>query len=474
MVRVPRLRLRSVGMLALVLVLASTLVALAGPAEAARRPAPTALRATADQTSMTVRWHWVRKAPGYRVRWSVRRSMAGSHRLAAPSHRIRIDGLAPDTRYFVQVAVAARKGRGRLLGPWSRVRVWRTPPVPCPTQGNLGDPTPAVVTGKPIDLRVATFNIRTMNLDSAAFPAQQWLNRADRVASLLLGAATTRNPAGAAAPEVIALQEANQSYSKFAAPCTNQMIDLRNRLDVLSGRHYEATSLNPYTSIGTRILFDTTRLRLERAGSVLLAAPGTTHPHLAWAVFQARDGGQRFFFGSVHLVPDESINSAAIRSAEWDRLLALLADPALTEALPIVLGGDFNSPRSGGANGANTAALTHLQQMAAAGVGDTLLGNLDPGDRTLTIDKSRPAVNDPKTAPLNANCASFNGFRLLQSCVDPTLIGQQIDYLFASNPLPVKTWEVVLDTDPASNWLGTIPSDHNLVRATVTLPVPPG
>jgi hypothetical protein len=28
----------------------------------------------------------------------------------------------------------------------------------------------------------------------------------------------------------------------------------------------------------------------------------------------------------------------------------------------------------------------------------------------------------------------------------------------------------VLDTDDQGNWIGTIPSDHNLLRATVTLP----
>jgi endonuclease/exonuclease/phosphatase family metal-dependent hydrolase len=314
---------------------------------------------------------------------------------------------------------------------------------------------------------VASFNIRTMNLDSADHPEQRWRSRADRVAALLLGAGTTRN-AATTAPDVIALQEANQSYAKFAARCTNQMIDLRNRLNAGGAHHYEATSLNPSSSVGTRILFDTGRLRLESAGSVLLAPAGTTHPHLAWAVFQKRDGGQRFFFGSVHLVPNEAADSNTVRNAEWDQLIALL--PSLSQGLPVVLGGDFNSPRSG-ANGGNTAAPTHLPQMWTAGVGDMLLGDLDPTDRTLTIDQSRPATNVPKNLPVNANCASFNAFQVLQRCEsDPNLIGQQIDYLFATNDLPVTDWELVLDTDDAGNWIGTIPSDHNLLRATVTLP----
>jgi len=464
MVHTPARTPRSVLTMGMVLVLACALFALMAPAEAATRPAPRSLRSvSADQTSITVRWHWVRKAPGYRVRWSTKRSMAGAHRLATRQHRARIAGLAPSTRYFVQVAVAARGGHGRRLSPWSRLLVRRTPAPPCPTQGNLGDPAPATTTGAPVDLRVATFNIRTITLDSADHPEQRWRSRADRVAGLLLGGATTRNQP-TAPPDVIALQEANQSYAKFAALCTNQMIDLRNRLNA-GGGHYEATSLAPSASVGTRILFDTTRLRLEHSGAVLLAPAGTTHPHLAWAIFQVREGGQRFFFGSVHLVPPEETNSNVVRNAEWDRLIALLSDPALTQGLPVVLGGDFNSPRV--AAGANTAAQTHLPQMTTAGVGDTLIApDQNSADPALTVTGARP-----QTRPVNANCASFNGFRTLQRCAtDPDAVAQDIDYLFASNGLTVKSWELVLDLDPQLNWLGTIPSDHNLVRTTVTLP----
>jgi endonuclease/exonuclease/phosphatase family metal-dependent hydrolase len=456
-------RARSLVAIAVVVMVTGSLMVLAGPVEAARRPAPTSLRVAAEQSAIVVRWHKVRKAPGYRLRWSTHRSMTGSHRLATVRHRARISRLAPDTRYFVQVAVAARKGHGRRLGPWSRIAARRTPPPPCPTQGNVGDPTPAIPTGRPTDLQVASFNIRTMALDSADHPEQRWRSRRDRVVALLRGAATTSNPASGP-PAVIALQEANQSYRLFAERCTNQLIDLRNRLNAAGGPRYEATSLRTSASVGTRILFDTTRLRLERQGSVRLAASGTTHPHLAWAVFQVRDGGQRFFFGSVHLVPNEDATSPSVRDAEWDRLLALLSDTSLTEGLPIVLGGDFNSPRSGA--GANTSALTHLPRMFDAGAGDMLLGDLDPGDRELATTQARPA-----TPPVNAHCASMNLFRVAQRCEDDTTrIGQQIDYLFASNALPVTDWQLVLDLDAAGNWLGTIPSDHNLLRATVTLP----
>lgn len=462
MVSMTVVRPRPVVTVALVLALAAALLVVAAPAESARRPAPTALRASADPTSLAVRWRAVRKAPGYRVRWSERRTMKQSHRVATTRHRVRIRGLSPNTRYFVQVAVAKRKGHGRRIGPWSRVLVRRTAPPPCPAQGHLGDPTPAAPTGRPTDIRVATFNIRTINQNSPDHPEQKWGRRADRVAALLHGAATTRN-AASPPPDVIAVQEANQSYRRFSARCTNQMIDLRNRLSARAGRHYEATSLSPSASVGTRILFDTTRLRLERSGAVLLAPARTTHPHLAWAIFQVRDGGQRFFFANAHLVPNETAGSNLVRDAEWDRLLALIADPALTQGLPVIVGGDFNSRRSG--SDENTSALTHLPRMSEAGVGDLLLGDLDPADRALHVDDARPG------ATANAHCTSFNGFRVAQRCKDDTTrIGQHIDYLFASNDLPVRKWELVLDLDAEGNWLGRIPSDHNLVRATISLP----
>jgi endonuclease/exonuclease/phosphatase family metal-dependent hydrolase len=466
MMHVPALRVRSAGAAGVVLALAASLLALTGPAEAGRRPAPTGLRVTAHQGSLALRWHAVRHAPGYKVRWSVRHSMKGSHRLAVTRHRAEIGNLAPDTRYYVQVAVAKRKGRGHRISPWSRIVARRTPPPPCPTVGNLGDPTPAAPTGQPTDLRVASFNIRTINLDSANHPEQQWLNRADRVASLLLGAQTALN-APTAAPDVIALQEANQSYGEYAARCTNQMIDLRNRLNADGTHHYEATSLSPGASVGTRILFDTSRLRLESSGSVLLAPATTTHPHLAWAVLQVRNGGQRFFFGNVHLVPSEAADSNAVRDAEWNQLLAVL--PGLTQGLPVVLGGDFNSLRY--SSNANTTARTHLPMMTAAGIPDMLLGVHDPTDESFKVVDARPS-----SAP-NANCMSHNAFDPALSCVDPELVGRQIDYLFASTKLQVKTWEMVLDAQVSGtqySWLGTIPSDHNLIRATVTLPGVPG
>ena len=49
--------------------------------------------------------------------------------------------------------------------------------------------------------------------------------------------------------------------------------------------------------------------------------------------------------------------------------------------------------------------------------------------------------------------------------------GNNIDWIFASNWLPVIEYKVVVDYDP-DTWMvnGVIPSDHNMVRATLRLP----
>jgi len=52
-----------------------------------------------------------------------------------------------------------------------------------------------------------------------------------------------------------------------------------------------------------------------------------------------------------------------------------------------------------------------------------------------------------------------------------TKTGNNIDYVFATNSLLVKEWKMVIKYDPTTLRVdGVIPSDHNMVRATVTLP----
>ena len=69
---------------------------------------------------------------------------------------------------------------------------------------------------------------------------------------------------------------------------------------------------------------------------------------------------------------------------------------------------------------------------------------------------------------IRTNYSSYNGF----SRKAPRfgyVNGTYIDYIFVTR-MRVSEWETVVRIDSAGRFIGTIPSDHNLIRATVWLP----
>ena len=125
------------------------------------------------------------------------------------------------------------------------------------------------------------------------------------------------------------------------------------------------------------------------------------------------------------------------------------------------MGGDFNSPRSG----SNRTAQAMLGLTRAAGFGD-MLGQVGSGMVTTSSTRADTVVN--------GNLFSVNyGRRHLRGYSNAGLIGQDVDYLFADNDLDVTRWEMVVDA-AGRHLRGVIPSDHNMIRATVTLPTPSG
>jgi hypothetical protein len=47
--------------------------------------------------------------------------------------------------------------------------------------------------------------------------------------------------------------------------------------------------------------------------------------------------------------------------------------------------------------------------------------------------------------------------------------GSNLDYIFTT-PMRTLEWETVLNLDSSGKLAGTIPSDHNMIRAKVLLP----
>ena len=402
--------------------------------------APRELRVTkARVRSLSLDWAPVAHAPGYRVAIATDKKMTGARTRWFNSDRARVGHLKPGKRYFVTVSVASRTASSPALSRDTRVRpALTTLDPPAPTK--LDPPAlPKLDVSTTYDLRVASWNI-------LASVNKAWGPRRDTVVRQLAGV----SPGGqtSAPPDAIALQEAIP-YGQFQ--------DVVSGLNAIGndGAHYSGLYGN---SRNTRIVWNDNALDLVRSGVIRYRAQEHRSDGLRmapWAVFEVKRTRARFFFLSAHL----ETAGEGVRRAQWRQLLRDV--PALADGVPVVMGGDFNSPRSG----SNRTAQAMLGPTRAAGFGD-MLGQVGSGMVTTSSTRADTVVN--------GNLFSVNyGRRHLRGYSNAGLIGQDVDYLFADNDLDVTRWEMVVDA-AGRHLRGVIPSDHNMIRATVTLPTPSG
>ncbi|MCW2865826.1 MAG: hypothetical protein JWR20_14 [Marmoricola sp.] len=418
------------------------------PAAVPQYAGPGGLREVSHDTgSVKLAWAAVTGAPGYRVRWSTATDMSNASTGWFATPAATITGLRPGVGYHFTVAVAPRTGAD--LGPLGAAPLTvvtstapTAPPVQVPARGTF-------------DLHTATFNISTVNADAKDAPHDPWATRKSVVASQILGQTPLNETSPSA--DVVALQEASQSRTNGTL---TQFADLLVSLNAQKSgsEHYLGV---PGNSQATHIAYNDTDVAMVSSGVLTWADQETVVDpirSMPWAIFQVRSTGAKFFFASVHL----ETASESIRRAQWGELIAKV--PGLSQGLPVVFGGDFNSPRGGSSQcptPANPTASAMLPQMKPAGFGDTL-GQEACGKDLISTSRAASVVN--------GNINSVNSWnRTLAHYTNTDWIGQQVDYLFASNNLQVKRWEQVADQQNYT-FQGVIPSDHNMLRATVTIP----
>jgi endonuclease/exonuclease/phosphatase family metal-dependent hydrolase len=312
-------------------------------------------------------------------------------------------------------------------------------------------------------LRVGSFNIVGVNADKRAHGNQKtWKKRRPVVVRQILSRKL----------DVVGVQEANQStiYKRQLTYGSTQYRDLRGALK-RKGGHYALTNVNAYNcarptstykckakymgaSGDNRILYNTDRISLVRAGSLTFSAHAAGKPQrfMAWAVLRVKATGKQFLFTTTHLDP----YSITARKSQWNQLIAKIN--SLKGSLPVIATGDYNTSKF------SDYAGTYIPRMKSNGYGDVV--NQVPKKNTLNYRRAQSV----ERAWVN----SFNAFR--RSARDfgydnaRDRIGNGIDWIFASNNLPVKKWEVVVDISPRTLRVrGVIPSDHCLVRATLVL-----
>jgi len=310
------------------------------------------------------------------------------------------------------------------------------------------------------ELRVASFNIQSVSLDKTSGNQRPWRQRRAGVIADILGER----------PDVVGVQEANPSrtFASRLVDGVTQYFDLRNGLNKRGGNYqltngYSYNCVRPTTtykcryqyrgaSHGDRILYnrDTLTLRSQGATKYRVQGAGADPRYIVWAVFRVRSTGRDFLFVNTHLRGGSTVRT------QWTQLINRVNQ--LGRGRPVVVVGDFNTQKFG------KPADVMLPAMRRAGYGDVL--NQQYQVNPVTHPRAQHTVNGWVNSlnHLNRNMRDWS----YDERKDKT--GNNIDWIFASNSLPVLEYKTVVDYDSSLRVVGTFPSDHNMIRATLALP----
>ena len=410
---------------------------------------PTGLKSTErGASSVTFDWAGVPNAPGYRIRLADNASMAGStyHRFSASDGTV--NGLAAAKTYYAKVRVITPSGL------------------------NLSSYSPAV-TVKPADgggqeeppsgsapLTIVSYNVRCANCYKRQNLERPWSERRGVVVASILKQK----------PDVAGIQEASQGWLVVNGRkiSLTQFEDLRNRLRA-GGTPYELT--NPHrnncvnsttpnncryqdrgASKGTKIFYNTNTVKMHSQGSQKLPqCSGCNERYVAWAIFEQKSTGQKFFFAETHI--EKGSNNYSLRKAQTEAMMREV-ELRRPSRMPAFVVGDLNSTRyATPTNAPYDEIVSH--------------GFVDPLGHTY----KSPKVSSKATAEkrIRAHYNSHNNFIRTVPAFQPNENGSNLDYIFTT-PMRTLVWETVLNLDSSGKLAGTIPSDHNMLRATVLLP----
>lgn len=161
--------------------------------------------------------------------------------------------------------------------------------------------------------------------------------------------------------------------------------------------------------------------------------------------------GKPFVFVTTHLAPGND----AIAQRQWSELMWMAKNRWNPNKYPVIIVGDFNSTKFG------YEACKMLKPMRYTGFGDVL------GQQCRTYTTYAQRAVKKTYAHIN----SFNSLnrRIADYSVGAGRIGNNVDWIFASNHLKVPQWRThVTQSGGYLTW--PIRSDHFMVSAVITLP----
>lgn len=474
-----RLATTSWRLLVIIALLATSLL-VAAPAQQAdaAMKSPSSLKAAStSSTTLAVSWKAVPKAPRYRVQYATSSSMSGARYQRETSTKTTLTGLAAGKTYYVKVRVISSSGKN--LSSYSKAVKVKTrtsdptstgTPTPTPTPTPSPTPPPSTspsASGQP--LRVASYNVKCANCNSHLPNEGTWEERRQAVVDTILGQDL----------DVVGLQEAGQAWLKDAngkSFSRSQFEDLTNRLGgswtlTNANRNNCVKSTTPsgcvYKDQGasqdTKIVYDRSKVEMLDQGSKHLpyVNEDDNDRYVAWAQFRQRSTGNRFMFASTHLEPKKDPAGASayydLRKRQTEVAIAAVADHN-PDKLPVVFVGDLNSSRFAHAWSPTNAPYDVLVKN----------GLVDPLGAGWSTTRTAPGATVVKR--INTWVDSFNDFDRAVNNHKSWINGSYIDYVFVSPTIKVPEWETVVKMDEYGNFIGQIPSDHNMIRASLVLP----
>lgn len=357
--------------------------------------------------------------------------------------------LKSNTTYYFRVRVISTDGTTNL-SPYSAATSTKTKAaqVPAPVVNPLS---------------VASYNVKCANCFAGAANELTWADRRPAVVSNIK----------AQMPDVIGVQEASQGWLKDDSRPggVSQFEDLQERLQA-AGANYQLTNARRNNCVkdttptgcifadkgasqGTKLFYNPSKVSMVSQGSLALPAiQATDNPrYLAWGIFIQKSTNKNFFVGDAHLEPGGGSAGQTLRTKQTQAITAEIKKRN-PQGLPVLLTGDLNSHKWTAPNNAPYDVL-----VAA--------GYVDPLGNTYASDLPSGASTAEKT--VGANYDSFNAFKRVVNARNAWGNGTYLDYVFTSK-MRVVEWRTVVNVDSSGNFIGTIPSDHNMVKATVQLP----
>ncbi len=378
--------------------------------------APVSLKSSVQSTTSSY-ISWSSRGPGvqYRIRYGTNSKLeVGKSKLASSTtSTTALKGLIAGTKYYYKVRTLS--ATGAIVSNYSKTASFTV---------SKTYTSPAI--------KVATYNVCSVACDPSG---RLW---------------TVRKPAVIAtvakeSPDILALQEMDRSL----------LADLLDGLNTASSRAYMTT--DPPTKGGsgtTKLAYDTGRFDMapSKDGSVELSSGESgTRKWAVWAILIDKLSGKKLFVVSAHLVAGEAWQE--LRKVQTAEIVAMVAAKN-PDKLPVVIAGDMNSGR-------DYKPSNYIYDVLSAAGYREPLGN--------TNNSWTPARTATAEHRANLDYNTYNNFDVYarRSKYDN---GSDIDYIWHSAKIRVAVSAVAVNVDTAGKFVGVIPSDHNLLTATIHLP----